>query len=670
MQNIQTFQDTSGGDPDLPPSEQKDGEIDGVVSSEDIARNLGALSAFLRNNAGDEVAQDIDTSASSARIFIEENSNEDEQAVEKENLPLWGKDITNTDKVFVELADTDEIWHVIAESTGKNNELMTVKYQFADNILTPGATKNEQAIELDNIDNTFTLDEWIVIVKPIMDRYVKSLELRRLNKSITNKKNKYKNRFKTLLPQVFLHKEYGDINEKEILSKEFSTKINELLNEVNTNPDVLKDWISTTLEGKESAKIDKSRFGSQKYGKLHTDSARKRLLQRFNKTEDSLDNYINDLTDKISKIGAQILNLNSSHKEGLYSVNEVKKDFEETPYMQKKLAELTEKVALQLERGKGMVSMIGDMGTGKNYIVEHFAAKTNRPFFYFPCSRGMDAADLGFHFEFRKNESFIVPSALARGLRTKNACILIDEPNSLPPEVVSALHGLADHNRSFVYNGVEFKAAEGVTIIMTMNPATYEHVKDMPEAMSDRTLGQDMILDYPPLTKLDELAQDNLWSNQELQEALQSDNSLDKIFVCDEALILKNYIPELKDWTSEEFIKLWNVIVNEEGESILGNKADDVDQLKSFVTAISNILKVCQKWRNKYKSGDMMRTISVRGSIAVVENFLRTKDVKKAFLDLYKPNSKKYDGGEEDYENLEQVMNDMQELQISINDVQ
>ena len=533
----------------------------------------------------------------------------------------------------------------------------------------PGGTKEEQGIPLENLDNIFSLDEWDVIVQPILERYIDALELRRLNKTTSEKREKYKSRFQQLIPQVFKTGEMGEVKSIDVRSVEFRRQINELLNEINTNPKVLRAWIGEALEGKDAAAIARAKIGKgDAYKKLQKEQARERLLARFSKEEETLDKYVNKLMDKISRLGEQLLSLNYNHPEGLYGAHEVKADFEETPYMQKKLKELTEKVARQLEQGKGMVTMVGDMGTGKNYIAEHFAAKTHRPFFYFPCSRGMDAADLGFHFEFKKGESLVVPSQLARGLQTKNACILIDEPNALPPEVVAALHGLGDHNRAFVYNGIEFKAAEGVTIVMAMNPATYEHVKDMPEAISDRTLGQDMIIGYPPLTKLDQLTQDNLWSKKEAEDALQADNSLDKAFICDEALILRRYAPTLKTWNKEDFEKLWNVIINGEGEGILGDKANEVESLRPIILAMLNILKVCHKWRNKYKDKFMNRTISIRGSIAVMENYMQTGDVKKAFLDLYKPNSQKYDGGEEDYETLEQVMNDMAELEMAINE--
>jgi hypothetical protein len=663
----------SGGNLGVPP-QAPDTAVNKAVDPSEVARSLGAFSAFLRTKTGgEELTSEVDGAANSARMSIEaEEAVSQDEGKRPESIPAWAREVPNVEKVFVKAGESKDIWHIKAEPLGRgDNEMVEVRYQYQDNTLTPGGTENEQGIPLEKIRSTFSLDEWNYVARPILERLTDAIELRQISRLTAEAKKGYEKRVKKLLPQVFRAGEIENLNEVDISSDNFNKQIHELLGEINFDPEILKDWIRELLSEEAPKKIEPKarKEKAAQYKGLHTSEAKKRLLKRFGKKEESLESYVDDLTDRISHVGGQLLFLNSRHKEGLYKRAVEKKDFEETPYMQKKLTELTEKAARQLEQKKGMVSIIGDMGTGKNYIVEHFAAKTNRPFFYFPCSRGMDAADLGFHFEFRKGESFVLPSALAKGLKTKNACILIDEPNALPPEVVAALHGLADHNRSFVYNGVEFKAAEGVVIIMTMNPATYEHVKNLPEAMSDRTLGQDMIMDYPPLTKLEALSQEYLWSDNERQEALQADNNLDKTFICDEALILRDYVPQLKTFSHEDFSALWDVIVNHEGAAVLDAKGIQAETYKTFIEAIFNILKVCQKWREKYKKGDMSRTISIRGSIAVVENFMKTKNVKSAFLGLYKPNSKKYDGGQEDYETLEQVMNDMQELTMSVNEV-
>lgn len=650
-----------------------------AIEADESSRLLMSFASFLRGSvstpgdaATDELAEIADSAANSSRFNIPDAAENQEKGAE-EAYPIWAHDRPNLDKIFVKHQHEINLWHPVAEPVGKDKQEIAVHYQRLNDELRPAGKKEEQGIELEAVNNLFTLDEWHHVVQPVLKRYVKALELKALARLAQKTKRNVEGRIHTLIPQVFRAKEIPEPNEVDVASQGFKQKIVEMVNEINLNPDVLKTWIMEEMGKSKPKSIPRTLLplgkpASFDYGSTQKDAGLKRIKQRFQKKEEeTLESYVHDLADRISKIGGQLLLLNAKHPEGVYEPPKPRKDFVETPHMRRALEQITEKVGRQIEDKKGMVSLIGDMGTGKNYLVEEFAADTHRPFFYFPCARGMDAADLGFHFEFRKGESLVVPSNLAKGLRTKNALILIDEPNALPPEVVAALHGLADHNRSFVYNGVKFEAEEGVVIVMTMNPATYAHVKDLPEAFSDRTLGQDLFLDYPPLTKLDEMAQEHLWSDAERQKALQEDNELNKFFLCDEALILKNEFPTLKGWSDSEFTALWNAVVNGEGTAPLGEKADEVEKLEPFVKAILSILKICNAWRTKYKAGDMQRTISLRGSSAVAANFLRTNDVRKAFLDLYKPHSKKYDGGGEDYENLEQTMNDMGELEKAVN---
>jgi len=656
----------SAEQPSVVPSAPK------VLAPEEVSRQLGALAAFLRTEtAAEDAAGNIDAAAQLARIHIApEVSASAVDASEETKLPAWALKTPEVKKLFIEEERELELWKAVAEPISKSSTDVLVNYERSYDRLSPGGTEHEQGIALPMTDRQFSIDEWKILVKPILDRYVKALELRFLTRFGKIEKEKQAQKIRKLLPQVFHAQEFTKSDKVDVMSEDFRDQVQEMVNEINTNPQVLKAWIQEQLEEEKPAviaskKIDKGENQRSPYGKSHKSAALSRIKKGMKRqpVEDTSENALDELADKISRLGEQLLLLNTKHREGIYKVPKVKKDYVETPSFQDLLEEFAQRAVRQLELKKGMISLIGDMGTGKNYLVEHFAAQTHRPYFYFPCSRGMDAADLGFHFEFRKGESITVPSNLARGLRTKNAVILIDEPNSLPPEVVAALHGLADHNRSFVYNGVEFKAAEGVVIVMAMNPATYSHVKSLPEAISDRTLGQDMVMDYPPLTKLDQLAQKNLWNKDEKEKALQDDNSLDKEFICDEALIVKDAFPDLRSWESSDFMKLWEVVVNGKGEGMLGEKAALLSQVKSSVEAVFRILKMCDLWRKKYKSGDMQRTISLRGATAVALQFQKTHDIRKAFLSLYKPGSFKYDGGREDYDLLETMLNDAGELE-------
>jgi len=627
------------------------------IELDEASRLLTSFASFLRQDTGtDELAEMADSAANTSRFHISGPAEAQGKGAE-EAYPSWAKDKPNLDKIFVKHKHEIDLWQPVAEPVGKDKQEIAVNYRRLNDELRPAGKKEEQGIELEAVNNHFTLDEWNHVAQPILKRYTKALELKALARLTEKTKEETEKRIRSLIPQVFRAKEIMESDQVDVTSREFKQKIIGLVNEISINPDILKNWIMEELGESETTPIQKSTHPLGKsvvvaYASTQKDAGLKRIKQRFQKKgeDETIESYVQDLADRISKVGGQLLYLNVKHPEGVYEPPKTRKDFVESPHMQRVLEQFSEKVSRQLEDQKGMVSMIGDMGTGKNYLVEEFSAKTQRPFFYFPCARGMDAADLGFHFEFRKGESLVVPSNLAKGLKTKNSLILIDEPNALPPEVVAALHGLADHNRSCVYNGVKFEAEEGVVIIMTMNPATYAHVKDLPEAFADRTLGQDLYLDYPPLTKLDELAQEHLWSNAEREKALQEDNELNKYFLCDEALILRNEFPALKGWSDEEFTHLWNAVANGEGTAPLGNRADEMEKLEPMVKAILSILKVCNAWRAKYKAGDMQRTISLRGSSAVAANYLRVHDVRKAFLDLYKPHSKKYDGGGEDYE--------------------
>ena len=653
-----------------------------ALNAEDVAQMLSAFDAILSESGNDDLSVEARQASLMARTKVDVPEPEPESEAPSQ-LPDWAQKVDNAAALFVPVKEeSPQAWMPQIKKTGnKPEDKLEVFYQQGAERLTPGGTQDEQPVPLEPVNNYFTIDEWEQVAKPVLKRYLDLLELKNLNFVEESKRKNVAMRIKNLLPQVFpANKDLLNLSEVDLLSGKIKKEIMDKVNEVNTNPEVVKNWIMNALEEEEvkpvkGRPLPKGGRGLEEARGEFKDFWKGKRLNRLksgfkqSKKAGEWEKYVEELADKVSKIGAQLLLLNTKYGKGIYRPVPVKEDFIETPYIKEKLEELADRAAKQLELKKGMVSMIGDMGTGKNYVVEHFASKTRRPFFYFPCSRGMDAADLGFHFEYRKNESIVVPSALARGLQTENAVILIDEPNALNPEVVAALHGLADHNRAFVYNGVKFKAAKGVIIVMTMNPATYAHVKALPEALSDRTLGQDMVMDYPPLTKLDRVCQSEGLSKEDREKKLQEDNSLDKTYLCDEALILKNAFPELKKYPDADFEKLWNVVLNGESSLAIGPLASGIEQAKPSLEMIIKILKVCDTWRKKYKAQDMIRTISLRGSIVVAERCAKTGDVRMAFLSLFKANSLKYDGGPDDYDSLQQIVNDTAELKMTLNEI-
>ncbi|MBD3328501.1 AAA domain-containing protein [Candidatus Peregrinibacteria bacterium] len=663
------------------------------IDSADAARILSAFSVAMKSSGNEDIATEAEQTAQSARSRIErEDANEGAVEEDEMKLPVWAKKVPDVEKVFVpkEIVESIDLWRLHGMQKGKGEDAKIIAgFERQTDTLFPGKSAEDQVIALKPIENSFSIIEWETIVQPVLERYEKLIELKAYQAMTQKSRKKYADQVRNILPEVFpKNPEVGRLKADRVLSNDVRKRVMELIDEVNTNPQIVRDWIMEAFQEIKGKKVEGARVlrgadesdvkkaSIQEYPEYWKKMNIKKLKAQFaRQKKGSFESYVDDLALKISRLGEQMLYLNTKYRMGIYRKHEALKDFVETPYVQTKLEELTGYATKQLKDGKGGINIIGDMGTGKNYLVEHFAASANRPYFYFPCSRGMDASDLGFHYEFKDEESVVVPSQLARGLRTKNAVILVDEPNSLQPEVIAALHGIADHNREFVYNGHRYKAAEGITVVFAMNPATYAHVQSLPEAMYDRTISQSMRMDYPPLTELDKVALEKQLSNKEKEELLQQDNSLNKVYVCDEALILRKVLPKSSQLSDSDFADVWDYVVNGNGGADLEEKGIDSDEYKKEIEMILKILLVCDAWRKKYKEQDMVRTISLRGALAVAARCQELQDeneffdVKKAFLSLFHPNSLAYDGGTEDYESLQQIVNDKAELEMSLNDI-
>jgi MoxR-like ATPase len=648
-----------------------------TLNRESLLGQLRDMQASLRVSGNTQTADRLEDYVAEISMNAPHKEPESEEEVEeiekREKYPEWGESLENKEAVFLKKGSEKiqamwEPYEKLVVMEGK--PMVSVGYQRLNNHLFPGRKKHEQGLDLKIIDNTFSVNEWRNLVEPILERYVQALQLRNLSKLPDNMRDDYQDEIRKTLSNVF---KAGEIRREDItesISKDTMKKVNGMVNTINTDPEVLKSWIREMVGRAKPAPVAETRTLSEIIEKMKSREKSKKesgisvlekewgISQEENK--DKFEEKVEEIAYKIEQVGQQLLTLNAKYSEGIRGSHEKMSDFEETPYMQYILGDLAKAAEHQLTKKRGVTNLIGDMGVGKNYVVEHFAASSNRPFFYFPCARGMEPEDLAYHFEFKGNETLIVPSALGRGLTTPNSVILIDEPNALPPHVISALHGVADHNRSFVYNGMEFKAADGVVIVFAMNPAGYEHVHDMPEALADRTMGLDIYMDYPPFTKLDEIALKQNLSDAEKQEKLQEDSSLDSIYVCDEALILRRRLPELAKYSNEEFKNLWDVALNSKHKEInaemIGEAGEDVEKVKPVIADLLKIIKVLDVWRQAYKKGRMSRTISIRGALAVVDRYVETNDIKRAFTDILRRHQYKYGGGEFDYKNLEEML--------------
>jgi len=539
---------------------------------------------------------------------------EAEVQIENEDVPSWLK---GHEELVWHGAHDNPLWEVQAKQ--HKNEVV-ISYERRGQTLSPGRDKEEQGRTLEDAKNLFTLDEWRVL-KPIFEEYT-SLE-------------------------KDLQSEDEDVK-KAAKEKMFAVRKEESMKRrgVGDEPELIKKRIEEIVEDK----IRKTR-GFKK---------------------ESID--IERMTQDAAEILSQLRLLNLTRGDGKDRVPKINPDIKEFPSFNLNLEHLVECFAAQHEKGKGAALMVGEPGTGKNIAAEYFAANTNRPFFWFPCGRGMEAIDLVAHYEFTTEEGtkrFL--TELVRGIQTPGAVVMIDEANALKPEVQAMLHGLADHNRSMKYDGINIHAAEGVLIIIAGNPATQGSAGNLSEALLSRTAGQSLRMQYPALRKGELVARKEMWSKAYLEEQEQIFGYLQD-YACDEAIVLYSELNEFSGLNEEEFALLWDVVLN---DATQGSKITEVEKneklaklitgpagehIKKTLIDMRDILRIADSWRKDFEKKNKFNIVgvSMRDTIAIIDSYKKTRDVRKAFLkniDIYQGNI--IDGLDKTYLEAEQLINDV-----------
>jgi hypothetical protein len=535
--------------------------------------------------------------------------------MEKEEVPLWLK---GHEELVWNGAHDNPLWEV--QPKQHKNEV-TISYERRGMVLNPGRDKEEQGREVESLKNTFNLEEWKIIQK-VLDDYLS------LEKDLEGEDAEAKKKAKE---QIFA-----------IVKEE-----NAYRNGTGEVPELLKKKIEEALE-----EVSKKTRGFKK---------------------ESVD--VEVLTQNTAEILSQLLVLNRTRGDGKDKIPEINPDIKEFPSFDLNMEHLVECMATQHAQSKGMALMLGEAGTGKNIAAEHFAANTNRPFHWFPCGRGMEAIDLVAHYEFTTEEGtkrFLTD--LVRGIQTPGAVVMIDEVNSLKPEVQAMLHGLGDANRTLKYDGISIPVAEDVLIIIAGNPATYGSAGNLGEALLSRTRGQSMVMEYPALTKGELIAREEKWSKEFLEQREQEDNTL-KDYACDEAVVLYGELNEFSGVNEEEFALLWDVVVNETSQ---GSKITEVEKneklaklvtgpvgehIKKILIDMRDMLRIADQWRKKFEKkagGFDIVGVSMRDTIALMRAYKKERDVRKAYLTLiddYKKNP--IDGLEVTHAAAEQLINDV-----------
>lgn len=138
--------------------------------------------------------------------------------------------------------------------------------------------------------------------------------------------------------------------------------------------------------------------------------------------------------------------------------------------------------------------LLGPRGTGKSSLAAQAALRLKREYCYVPCHTGATPeALIGQWIPNPAGTGYVwMDGVLTRAVRVGRVCLL-DEINSLKPEVAFAIHGLLDHRRELVLtdkpdaNGDPevVVAHKNFGLIAAGNPF-YEGVRVMNEAFRDR----------------------------------------------------------------------------------------------------------------------------------------------------------------------------------------
>ncbi|MFA4872676.1 MAG: AAA family ATPase [Patescibacteria group bacterium] len=487
-------------------------------------------------------------------------------------------------------AQENPLWDVKATQYGKE---IRIAYTRRQKELKPGKTETEQERTLAPIDDTFTIEEWKVVEQVINEYRKVEEDLQSPDKEIREN------------ARIYLH---SVVREENLFRKGEGAA-----------PETITAQVRTALE--QTAKTSRG----------------------FKKEAVNIE----QLSQRVAEMLSQLVVLNRTRGDGKERVPKVKKNIKEDPDFEHSLSLLSNCLDTQRETNMGITLMLGEAGVGKTIAAEYFAAKTHRPYFWFPCGRGMEAGELVTHYEFDTKEGtkrFM--TALAEGLQTPGAIVYVNEINALKPPVQATLHGVGDSNRALNFDGVNIPVAEGALVIIDGNPATFGSAGNIGEALLSRTRGQSMVMDYPSLRKGELLQKKNHWSDAALQQKETEDNSL-RDYAASEVLSLYQELNEFTGINDQEFALLWDYFVNEDTQ---GSRITEIEtnpklkklietppsaeHIKKILIDLRDILRIADSWRKGYEKRQRFDLIGVsrRDTIAVVREYRKTRDVRIAWL--------------------------------------
>lgn len=133
------------------------------------------------------------------------------------------------------------------------------------------------------------------------------------------------------------------------------------------------------------------------------------------------------------------------------------------------------------------VLLKGPTGCGKSRLVEHMAARLDRPLVTVPCHDDTSAVDLVGRYLVQGGETVWQDGPMTRAVRA-GAILYLDEVAEARPDVIVVLHPLADHRRQLVVERRDevIEAAPGFQLVVSFNPGYQRGFKELKPSTRQR----------------------------------------------------------------------------------------------------------------------------------------------------------------------------------------
>jgi len=334
-----------------------------------------------------------------------------------------------------------------------------------------------------------------------------------------------------------------------------------------------------------------------------------------------------------------------------------------TPYILDNLKKVISLASDQLIRQDWIGILEWEAGVGKNVLIDIFAHYTNRPVFKFACNARTSKEELTYLWLIDKDGTYKLHSKVYEAIKTPGAILILDEINTLPPDVLKLLNWLFDYNRTLTmpYDNEHIKAHPDVIIFGTQNPTHYLGTKPLPQDTGSRS--NIVEINYPVLDwekewthfiHFDEwlITYANMpYYHKLLDIKWHSGDDIKKFF----NLKLKQksnfeLLKEERDFidkleadtmTEQEFVDAWNNIFNFSKEEEL--KQSHGDLFVEWIEDIHTLVKLANVIRKRYK--DKMEginrtdfitvSVSQRDLNKMMWKLCEWAEPKQAFLDCY-----------------------------------